>query len=70
MTGWVGWLPMDVLENTPVRVEGLNYGVSMHGLKLADVELDSTVLADLAMHEGAAFSAMIARPKAALPQTA
>ena len=46
------------------------YGVFMHGLKLAGVELDRKVLADLAMHEGAAFSAIIAQAKAALPQAA
>ncbi|MEO6218764.1 MAG: 50S ribosomal protein L20, partial [Sphingomonas sp.] len=42
----------------------------MHGLKLAGVELDRKVLADIAMHEGAAFSAIIAQAKAALPQAA
>ena len=56
--------------NAAVRVEGLTYGVFMHGLKLAGVELDRKVLADLAMHEGAAFSAIIAQAKAALPQAA
>jgi len=53
--------------NAAVRAEGLTYGVFMHGLKLAGVELDRKVLADLAMHEGAAFSAIVAQAKAALP---
>jgi large subunit ribosomal protein L20 len=56
--------------NAAVRVEGLTYGVFMHGLKLAGVELDRKVLADLAMHEGEAFSVIIAQAKAALPQAA
>jgi len=56
--------------NAAVRVEGLTYGVFMHGLKLAGIELDRKVLADLAMHEGAAFSAIIAQAKAALPEDA
>jgi len=56
--------------NAAVRVEGLTYGVFMHGLKLAGVELDRKVLADLAMNEGAAFSAIIAQAKAALPEGA
>jgi large subunit ribosomal protein L20 len=56
--------------NAAVRVEGLTYGTFMHGLKLAGVELDRKVLADIAMHEGAAFSAIIAQAKAALPQAA
>ena len=56
--------------NAAVRAEGLTYGVFMHGLKLAGIELDRKVLADLAMHEGAAFSGIIAQAKAALPEGA
>ena len=56
--------------NAAVRAEGLTYGVFMHGLKLAGVELDRKVLADIAMHEGEAFSAIIAQAKAALPEGA
>jgi len=56
--------------NAGVRAEGLTYSQFMHGLKLAGVELDRKVLADIAMHEGAAFSAIIQQAKAALPQAA
>ena len=56
--------------NAAVRAEGLTYGVFMHGLKLAGVELDRKVLADLAMHEGAVFSTIVAQAKAALPEGA
>jgi large subunit ribosomal protein L20 len=56
--------------NAAVRAEGLTYSQFMNGLKLAGVELDRKVLADIAMHEGAAFSAIIAQAKAALPQQA
>jgi large subunit ribosomal protein L20 len=56
--------------NAAVRMEGLTYGQFMHGLKLAGVELDRKVLADLAMHEGASFSTIIAQAKSALPATA
>ena len=56
--------------NAAVRAEGLTYGVFMHGLKLAGVDLDRKVLADLAMHEGVIFSAIIAQAKAALPEGA
>src|SRR6188508_1057695 len=56
--------------NAAVRAEGLTYGVFMHGLKLAGVQLDRKVLADLAMNEGATFSAIIAQAKAALPEGA
>jgi large subunit ribosomal protein L20 len=56
--------------NAAVRAEGLTYGVFMHGLKLAGVELDRKVLADMAMHEGETFKAVIAQAKAALPAAA
>ena len=56
--------------NAAVRAEGLTYGVFMHGLKLAGVQLDRKVLADLAMHEAETFSAIIAQAKAALPEGA
>ena len=53
--------------NAATREVGLTYGNFMHGLKLASIELDRKVLADMAMHEGAAFSALIAQAKKALP---
>ena len=56
--------------NAAVRMEGLTYSEFMHGLKLAGVELDRKVLADIAMHEGDVFSGIIAQAKAALPATA
>ncbi|AEI38471.1 MAG: 50S ribosomal protein L20 [Zymomonas mobilis subsp. pomaceae] len=56
--------------NAAVRAEGLTYGVFMYGLKLTGIELDRKVLADLAMNEGAAFGAIIAQVKAALPEGA
>ena len=33
------------------RLNGLNYSQLMHGLKLAEIELDRKVLADLAVHQ-------------------
>ena len=56
--------------NAAVRAEGLTYSQFMNGLKLAGVELDRKVLADIAMHEAEAFSAIIAQAKAAMPQQA
>ncbi len=56
--------------NAAVRMEGLTYGQFMHGLKLAGVELDRKVLADLAMNEAASFSTIVAQAKAALPAEA
>ena len=56
--------------NAAVRAEGLTYGQFIHGLKLAGVDLDRKVLADIAMHEGEAFTAIIAQVRAALPAEA
>jgi len=56
--------------NAAVREEGLTYGRFMHGLKLAGVELDRKVLADLAVHEGDAFKAIVKQAEAALAKAA
>src|ERR1700709_315168 len=53
--------------NAAVRAEGLTYGTFMHGLKLAGVDLDRKVLADIAMHEGEAFKAIGAPAQSAPP---
>ncbi len=52
--------------NAAVREEGLTYGVFMHGLKLAGVELDRKMLADLAMHEPDAFRTIARQAQAAI----
>ncbi len=52
--------------NAAVRAEGLTYGEFIHALNLAGITLDRKVLADIAMHEAAAFSAIIAQAKGAL----
>ena len=53
--------------NAAVRAEGLTYAVHPR-LKLAGIELDRKTMADLAMNEGVAFTAVIAQAKAALPK--
>ena len=53
--------------NAAVRAEGLTYSQFMHGTKLAGIELDRKVMADLAMNEEAAFKAIIKQAKDALP---
>ena len=47
--------------NAAARENGLTYGQFMHALKVSGVDLDRKVLADMAMHEGAAFSALISQ---------
>ena len=45
--------------NAAVRMEGLTYGQFMHGLKLAGVELDRKVLADLAVRQKEDFAKLV-----------
>jgi large subunit ribosomal protein L20 len=48
------------------RLNGINYSQLMHGLKVAGVELDRKVLADLAVNQPEAFAAVAAQAKDAL----
>ena len=53
--------------NAAVRAEGLTYNRFIQGLRLAEIEVDRKILADLAVNEPATFSALVATAKAALP---
>lgn len=53
--------------NAAVRAEGMTYNRFIQGLRLAGVEVDRKVLADLAVHEPAAFSALVKTAREALP---
>src|SRR4026209_252925 len=48
------------------RLNGLNYSQFMHGLKLAGIELDRKVLADLAANTPEAFAEVAVQAKNAL----
>ncbi|GGY70514.1 50S ribosomal protein L20 [Marinobacter zhanjiangensis] len=52
--------------NAGARANGLSYSRLIAGLKKAEVEIDRKVLADLAMNEQQAFSAVVEKAKAAL----
>jgi len=52
--------------NAGAHLNGLNYSQFMHGLKLADVQLDRKILADLAIHDEAAFTELANMAKQAL----
>jgi large subunit ribosomal protein L20 len=52
--------------NAVVREHGFTYGRFMHGLKLAGVDLDRKVLADIAVHDAAAFAGFVKQAEAAL----
>ena len=53
--------------NAAVRAEDLTYNRFIQGLKAAGVEVDRKILADLAVNDPAAFSALVQVAKAALP---
>jgi large subunit ribosomal protein L20 len=48
------------------RLNGLNYSQFMHGLKVAGIELDRKVLADLAANQPEAFAELAGQVKTAL----
>ena len=48
------------------RVNGLNYSQFMHGLKVAGIDLDRKILADLAVNEPTAFAELAGSVKKAL----
>jgi large subunit ribosomal protein L20 len=52
--------------NAAARENGLSYSRLMAGLKQAGAELDRKVLADLAVHDGAAFARLVETARAAL----
>jgi large subunit ribosomal protein L20 len=52
--------------NAAVREEGLTYSRFISGLRLAGIDLDRKVMADIAMHEPAAFKGLVAQAQAAL----
>ncbi len=52
--------------NAAARQEGLSYSRLVHGLRLAEVEVDRKILADLAVRDPAAFGQLVAAAKTAL----
>lgn len=56
--------------NAAARANGLTYGVFMNGLKNAAIEIDRKILADLAVNDKAAFSALVEQVKQNLPKAA
>lgn len=52
--------------NAAVRAAGLRYSEFIHGLKKAGINLDRSVLADLALNQPAAFADIVTQAKAAL----
>lgn len=51
--------------NAEARVNGLSYSKFIAGLKKASIEIDRKILADLAVHDKVAFTALTEKAKAA-----
>ncbi|MFI3229062.1 MAG: 50S ribosomal protein L20 [Bacillota bacterium] len=52
--------------NAAARMNDMSYSRLMHGLKVEGIDLNRKVLADLAVNDAAAFSALCEKAKAAL----
>ncbi len=52
--------------NAAARLHGLSYSRLINGLLKAEVEVDRKMLADLAMHDAAAFGAIASQAETAL----
>jgi large subunit ribosomal protein L20 len=50
--------------NAAARLNGMNYSTFMHGLKLANIELDRKILADMAMNAPESFTKVAEASKA------
>jgi large subunit ribosomal protein L20 len=53
--------------NAAARANGVTYNRFIQGLKIAGVEVDRKILADLAVHDAAAFAALVEVAQKALP---
>ena len=54
--------------NAAARMNGITYNRLIQGLRLAEIEVDRKILADLAVNDFATFSAICEAAKAALPE--
>lgn len=52
--------------NAAARIQGLSYSRFMNGLQKAEIDIDRKVLADIAVHDQAAFATLATKAKAAL----
>jgi large subunit ribosomal protein L20 len=55
--------------NAAAKLNGTTYSLLIHGLKVAGVELDRKVLAEIAVADPAGFTALASQAKAALVKT-
>ena len=53
--------------NAAARLNGMTYNRFIQGLKVAGVEVDRKILAELAVHDAAAFAALVEVSRANVP---
>ncbi|AWB81980.1 50S ribosomal protein L20 [Corynebacterium yudongzhengii] len=54
--------------NAAARLNDITYNRLIHGLRLAEIDVDRKILAELAVNDFGAFSALCEAAKAALPE--
>lgn len=52
--------------NAACRLNDINYSRFMNGMKLAGIELDRKILADMAMNDAEAFASLVVKAKEAI----
>ncbi len=52
--------------NAAAKINGISYSQLMHGLKMANIDLDRKILADLAVRDEKAFADIVSQAKSAL----
>jgi large subunit ribosomal protein L20 len=52
--------------NAAARQNGLSYSRFINGLKIASIEIDRKILADIAVYDKAAFSVLVSKAQASL----
>ena len=56
--------------NAAARANGMTYNRLIQGLRLAGIEVDRKILAELAVNDATAFAGLVAAARAALPSEA
>ncbi len=52
--------------NAGCKANGMNYSTFMHGLRLANIDMNRKMLSETAIHDPAAFTALCEKAKASL----
>ena len=56
--------------NAAAKLNGISYSQLIHGLKVANIDLDRKILADMAVRDEQGFAALAVQAKTALAQSA